>query len=140
METGLYKDWRKKIKKRSKTENLGNVVMGVVWDQFIIRIGAVAGEDFIKENRGLKLDLRDEAHIQTTENFAEGKIASHNTEIDYQKRYDDWQSNFQRNEDGSIRKRTDSRTGEEKAVLRVKDTKKIQAGKIIIQIMMPETI
>lgn len=59
METGLYKDWRKKIKKRSKTENLGNVVMGVVWDQFIIRIGAVAGEDFIKENRGLKLDLRD---------------------------------------------------------------------------------
>lgn len=114
--------------KISNPENLGNAVMGVVWDQFIIQIGAVAGEDFIKENRGLKLDLRDEAHIQTTESFAEGKIASHNTEIDYQKRYDDWQSNFQRNEDGSIRTRTDSRTGEEKAVLRVKDTKKNPSG------------
>lgn len=114
--------------KISNPENLGNAVMGVVWDQFIIQIGAVAGEDFIKENRGLKLDLRDEAHIQTTENFAEGKIASHNTEIDYQKRHDDWQSSFQRNDDGSIRTRTDSRTGEEKAVLRVKDTKKDPSG------------
>lgn len=114
--------------KISNPENLGNAVMDVVWDQFIIQIGVVAGEDFIKENRGLKLDLHEEAHIQTTENFAEGKIASHNTEIDYQKRYDDWQSNFQRNEDGSIRTRTDSRTGEEKAVLRVKDTKKDPSG------------
>ena len=102
--------------------------MGVVWDQFVIQIGAVAGEDFIKENRGMHLDLRDEAHIQTTENFANGKIASHNTEIDYQQRHDDWQSNFQRNEDGSIRTRTDNRTGERKAVLRVKDTKKDPNG------------
>ena len=83
--------------KISNPENLGNAVMGVIWDQFVIQIGAVAGEDFIKENRGMRLDLRDEAHIQTTENFANGKIASHNTEIDYQQRYDDWQSNFQSN-------------------------------------------
>lgn len=114
--------------KISNPENLGNAVMGVIWDQFVIQIGAVAGEDFIKENRGMRLDLRDEAHIQTTENFANGKIASHNTEIDYQQRYDDWQSNFQRNEDGSIKTRTDNRTGEEKAVLRVKDTKKDPSG------------
>ena len=114
--------------KISNPENLGNAVMGVIWDQFVIQIGAVAGEDFIKENRGMRLDLRDEAHIQTTENFANGKIASHNTEIDYQQRYNDWQSNFQRNEDGSIKTRTDNRTGEEKAVLRVKDTKKDPSG------------
>lgn len=114
--------------KISNPDNLGNAVMDVVWDQFIIQIGAVAGEDFIKENRGLTLDLRKEAHIQTADNFAKGKIATHNTEIDYQKRYDDWQDNFQRNDDGSIKTRTDKRTGEEKAVLRVKDRKKDPNG------------
>ena len=103
--------------KISNPDNLGNAVMGVVWDQFIIQIGAVAGDDFIKENRGMTLDLRDEAHIQTTENFAEGKIASHNTEIDYQKRYDDWQSNFKKDENGKIIKKLDKRSGKEKEVL-----------------------
>lgn len=102
--------------KISNPENLGNAVMGVVWDQFIIQIGAVAGDDFIKENRGLKLDLRDEAHIQTTENFAEGKIASHNTEIDYQQRYDDWQSNFMRDEKGNVVTHQ-TRSGKEEATL-----------------------
>lgn len=67
-----------------------------------MQIGTVAGEDFIKENRGMTLDLRNDAHIQTTENFAKGKIATHNTEIDYQKRYDDWQSNFVKDENGKI--------------------------------------
>ena len=41
--------------KISNPENLGNAVMGVVWDQFVIQIGTVAGEDFIKENRGYVL-------------------------------------------------------------------------------------
>ncbi len=48
------------------------------------------------------MDLRKEAHIQTTENFANGKIATHNTEIDYQKRYDNWQANFVKDENGNI--------------------------------------
>lgn len=100
----------------SNPENLGNAVMGVVWDQFVIQIGAVAGEDFIKENRGMRLDLRDEAHIQTTENFANGKIASHNTEIDYQQRYDDWQSNFKKNESGNVETHK-MRSGKEEATL-----------------------
>ncbi|OIZ63445.1 cation diffusion facilitator family transporter [Eisenbergiella tayi] len=103
--------------KISNPENLGNAVMGVVWDQFVIQIGTVAGEDFIKENRGIRLDLRDEAHIQTTENFANGKIASHNTEIDYQQRYDDWQSNFKKDENGQVIKKIDKRSGTEKEVL-----------------------
>lgn len=114
--------------KISNPENLGNAVMGVVWDQFIIQIGAVAGENFIQENRGMRLDLRDEAHIQTTENFANGKIASHNTEIDYQQRYDDWQNNFKRKDDGSIIYKTDPRTGEKKPVLREKNLKKDPQG------------
>lgn len=83
-------------------DTIGNTVMNVVWEQFINQVGVIAGEDFIKENRDLTLDLRSEAHIQTTENFADGKIAKHNTKIDYQKRYDDWQSNLQHDENGKI--------------------------------------
>ncbi|MGT2757308.1 hypothetical protein [Streptococcus ovuberis] len=76
--------------------NLGEIIKDVVWEQFLNQVAVTAGEDFIKENRGLHLDLREEAHIQTTENFVEGRLARHNTEIDYQQRYDDWQSNFQK--------------------------------------------
>lgn len=130
-------------------DNLGNVIMDVVWEQFMNQVAVTAGEDFIKDNRELlnrgekvdrskaiseadvknyHLNLKKEAHIQTTENFAEGKIATHNTEIDYQQRYDDWQSNFQRNDDGTIRTKVDNRTGEEKAVLRVRNKKKDPNG------------
>lgn len=114
--------------KINSPDALGETIKNVVWEQFINQIATTAGEDFIKENHGLNLDLRKEAHIQTTENFAEGKIATHNTEINYQERYDTWQSNFQRNEDGSIRTKVDNRTGEEKAVLRVQDKKKDPNG------------
>jgi len=118
--SGLEKDFEK----IGSPEALGETVMNVVWEQFVNQIGVVAGEDFIKENRGLKLDLRDSAHIQTTENFAKGKIATHNTNIDYQKRYDDWQSNFQHNEDGSVITHT-TRTGEQEANLVGKSARKL---------------
>lgn len=97
-------------------DNLGNIIKNVVWEQFLNQVAVTAGEDFIKENRGLHLDLSDEAHIQTTENFAEGKIANHNTEIDYQQRYDDWQSNFLKDENGNIVTHT-TRSGKEEATL-----------------------
>lgn len=80
--------------KISNPDNLGNAVMGVVWDQFIIQIGAVAGDDFIKENRGMTLDLRDEAHIQTAENFEKQNYATHNTFVDYEQRGEEYRSNF----------------------------------------------
>ncbi len=57
---------------------LGDVVMDVVVEQFNNQIAMIAGEEFVKNNNGLSLDLRDEAHIQTAENFAVGKIAEHN--------------------------------------------------------------
>lgn len=97
-------------------DNLGNVIMDVVWEQFLNQVAVTAGEDFIKENRGLHLDLRKEAHIQTTEKFAEGKIATHNTEIDYQQRYDDWQSNFVKDENGNVVTHQ-TRSGKEEATL-----------------------
>lgn len=97
-------------------DGLGETVQKIVWEQFVNQVGVVAGEDFIKENRNLTLDLRKSSHIQTTENFAEGKIATHNEYIDYQKRYDNWQANFQQNEDGTIKTHS-TRTGKQEATL-----------------------
>lgn len=81
-----YSSLQNDYKEISSPDSLGKAVMNVVWDQFIIQVGAVAGEDFIKENRGLTLDLRDEAHIQSVENFEKQKYAKHNTYVNYEKR------------------------------------------------------
>lgn len=99
-------------------EALGQAMLNVIWDQFILQIGVVAGEDFIRENRGLTLDLRNDAHIQTTENFAKGNIANHNDLIDYQERYNDWIGNFQRDESDSIKTKYDKVDNEVQYVLR----------------------
>ena len=109
-------------------DNLGKVVEDVIWEQVNNQIAIVAGKDFIKENGDLKLDLRSEAHIQTTENFKKGKIATHNKKINYQERYNEWERNFQRNADGTFRTKIDNRTGEEQIILRVKDKKKDPNG------------
>ena len=58
-------------------DNLGNVIMDVVWEQFINQVAVTAGEDFIKENRGLHLDLSKDAHFLTTENFEQGVMPTH---------------------------------------------------------------
>lgn len=110
--SGLEEDFEK----IGSPDTLGETVMNVVWDQFINQIGNIAGEDFIKENRGLTLDLRSSAHIQTTENFANGKIASHNSSIDFQERYDSWQSKLQHDENGNVVTHT-TRSGREEANL-----------------------
>lgn len=109
----LLKEDREKI---GNPDSLSETVMNVVWEQFVNQIGAVAGEEFIRENRGLTLDLRNSAHIQTTENFEKGKIASHNDKIDYQERYDNWQSKLAHDENGDIITYTD-RSGKPKARL-----------------------
>ncbi|MBQ9290552.1 MAG: BREX-1 system adenine-specific DNA-methyltransferase PglX [Clostridia bacterium] len=105
-------DLEEESRKIEAPEELGNAVLSVVWEQFINQVGVVAGEDFIAENRGLKLDLRDEAHIQTTENFSKGKIATHNDKIDYQQRYDEWQNRFEKDDSGRILTHS-TRTGKE---------------------------
>lgn len=109
----LLKEDREKIGNPSA---LSETVMNVVWEQFVNQVGAVAGEEFIRENRGLTLDLRDSAHIQTTENFEKGKIATHNAHINYQERYDNWQSKFAHDGNGEIITYTD-RSGKPKARL-----------------------
>lgn len=59
-------------------EKLGEVIKTVVWEEVINQIASKAGEDFIKENNGLNLDLSKTAHIQTSGNFENGIIATHN--------------------------------------------------------------
>lgn len=84
-------------------DHLGDVILNAVWDQFTTQVALTAGEDFLRENRGMTLDLSDDAHIQSTEMFAEGIFATHYTgDIDFRQRYDDWQKNFQRDGAGNI--------------------------------------
>lgn len=109
---------------------LGETIKNVVWEQFLNQVAVTAGEDFIEANRGLTLDLRSEAHIQSTENFANGKIASHNTEIDYQKRYDDWQGNFQK-DPGIEHKTSNFRYNEEQKVWEKHDTRSHSWKKVL---------
>ncbi len=45
-------------------DDLGQTVTDIVWEQLTNQIAVVAGEDFVKDNRGLRLDLRDDVHIQ----------------------------------------------------------------------------
>ena len=63
------------------------------------------------------MNLTNDAHIQTTDNFKDGKIATHNDKIDYQKRHNDWKDNFQKNDDGTVKMKYDRRSNSEKEVL-----------------------
>ena len=76
------KDLEIEREKIGSPESIGEVVEKVVWEQVSNQIGVDLGKEFIKENDGKTLDLRDDAHIQTTENFQNGKIATHNDKID----------------------------------------------------------
>lgn len=97
-------------------ESIGETIQNVIWEQFQIAIGTNAGEDFIEDNNSVNFDPRTSAHIQTTENFAKGKIAKNNSEINFQERHDNWQAKFQRNEDNSIKTYTD-RSGNTKNII-----------------------
>ncbi len=77
-------------------DHLGETVMNVVWEQFMNQVATTAGEDFIKENGDLKLNLSNEAHILTPENFEQDKMPTHNpNKYIYQQRHDEYRSDFQ---------------------------------------------
>ena len=96
----VIKEQRGKI---GTSESLANAVIDAAVEGFNNNLSQQFGKDFIHDNGGLTLDLSKAAHTQTTENFANGKIASHNTKINYQERYDIWDNNFDKKDDGSIR-------------------------------------
>ena len=83
-------------------EALCGILKNIILEQIRSQIGIQIGEDFITENHGHTLDLSDSAHIQTTENFKQGKIASHNDKINFQERYDNWQACFKKDDEGKI--------------------------------------
>ena len=89
--------------KLQNNEYLQESIENIVWEQVQLQLAAQIGEEFIKDNNGQTLDLRKEAHIQTAENFEKGKFATHNRDVDYQKRYDTWQNNFVKDDLGNIR-------------------------------------
>ena len=121
-------DLKEEHEKIGSPEALGETVMEVVWEQIVNQIGVTAGEEFIKENKGLNLDLSKDAHYQTTENFAKGKIATHNTIVNYQKRYDDWQGKFQYEANGKI-KIHQNRVGREEANIKSDARKPFDEGR-----------
>ena len=121
-------DLKEEHEKIGSPEALGETVMEVVWEQIVNQIGVTAGEEFIKENKGLNLDLSKDAHYQTTENFAKGKIATHNTIVNYQKRYDDWQGKFQYEANGKI-KTHQNRVGREEANIKSDARKPFDGGR-----------
>lgn len=94
---------REDLQHIDSVEHLGDTILNAVWDQFATQVAITAGEDFLRENKGLTLDLSEDAHIQSTENFEKGIFATHYTgDIDFRQRYDDWQKNFQRDDAGNI--------------------------------------
>ena len=105
----LIKDIEKIDLDREKLQNneyLQESIENIVWEQVQLQLAAQIGDEFIKENNGQTLDLRKEAHIQTTGNFEKGKLATHNRDVDYQERYDNWQAKFQRDDKGNIKTHT----------------------------------
>ena len=86
--------WTEEKEKIGSPDHLGDVIMDVVWEQFLNQVAVTAGEDFIKENRGLTLDLRTKAHVQSVDDFERQQYASHNTYVDYEARGEEYRSNF----------------------------------------------
>lgn len=106
------------IKDREKIgdpKSLAETVGNVVWEQFINQIGITAGEEFVRQNKGLQLDLSDDEHIQRADNFAKGLFPTHNSET-FQERYQDWQKSFDRDENGNIKMHS-TRMGTQEATL-----------------------
>lgn len=73
---------------------LGETIKNVVWEQFLNQVAVTAGEDFIEANRGLTLDLRTEAHVQSVDGFEKQQYAKHNAYVDYEARGEEYRSNF----------------------------------------------
>ena len=113
LDLDLLEEDRKKI---GNPDSLGEIIHNTVMDHLNNQIAGLGAEEFIEKNNDLEFDPRNSAHIQTTENFAKGKIAKNNSEINYQERYDNQQNKFRKDKNGKIIKYTD-RSGNSKTVV-----------------------
>ena len=57
---------REDLKHIGSVDHLGDTILNAVWDQFATQVAITAGDDFLRENKGLTLDLSEDAHIQST--------------------------------------------------------------------------
>lgn len=115
----VIKEQRDKI---GTPEGLANAVIAAAVEGFNNNLAQQLGEDFIRNNGGLNLDLSRGAHFQTVDNFSDGKFAEHNAHAgEYQQKYEAMQSNFEKDAQGNIRYHTD-RSGKTKESL-VKGTR-----------------
>lgn len=80
----------------ASSKMIADQISQVVWEQFIIQIGETAGQDFIKDNHDLNLNLRKADHCLSEEDFNRRNLPSHNfdNQNKYQERYDTFESNF----------------------------------------------
>ena len=109
----------------SNPDNLGTVVYNTVMEHINNQIPGLGAEEFVEKNKGNPLDLRSDAHIQTTENFAIGKIAKNNSKINYQDRHDEWKNSFEKDEETGVIKTTKNYdTGELENILRKENKEK----------------
>ena len=107
----VIKEQRDKI---GTPESLVNAVIDAAVEGFNNNIAQQFGEDFIRNNGGLNLDLSRDAHFQTVDNFADEKFAEHNPHAgEYQQKHEAMQSNFEKDAQGNIRYHTD-RSGKTK--------------------------
>ena len=119
----LLEEEREKI---GNPDSIGDTVLGVVWEQFINQVGVVAGQDFIEENRGLKLDLRDKAHILTAEDFDKGSLPTHNFENKekYEQRYNETRADYQTDPNMDVKMSKNMRYNEDTKTYERYDSKK----------------
>ncbi len=82
--------------KISDGKKLIDSISQIVWEQFILQLGATAGEDFIKENSNLKLSLKKSDHYLDSESFAKGEMPKHNLSNaeKYRTRYENHKKDF----------------------------------------------
>lgn len=99
LDLDLLEEDRKKI---GNPDNLGKIIHDTVMDHINNQISGLGADEFIKKNNNLEFDPRNSAHIQTTENFAKGKIATNNSKINYQERHDSQQAKFRKGKDDEI--------------------------------------
>lgn len=76
--------------------NVIDSISQVIWEQFILQIAGSAGEEFIEENRNLKLSLDKADHILSEQGFMEGHLPTHNAAHieEYQARKEAWERSF----------------------------------------------
>ncbi len=87
-------------KEIGSAKKLTESISQIVWEQFIIQIGGQAGQDFIKENQDLNLNLKKADHYLDSNKFVSGEMPSHNFDNaeKYQNRYNEWKQNFKDND------------------------------------------